>query len=52
MSDEKVGGIYYTVESKTAALLEAQRTVDTSTAKMQTGFDKIDKSVNKLPKSH
>ncbi|EEJ5117651.1 tape measure protein [Salmonella enterica] len=51
MSDEKVGGIYYTVEAKTAALLEAQRAVDTSTASMQAGFNKTDKSVNSLNQS-
>ncbi|WP_330983610.1 MULTISPECIES: tape measure protein [Enterobacterales] len=48
MADEKVGGIYYTVEARTAALLTAQQDVDTSTAKMQNSFDKTDKSVGNL----
>lgn len=51
MSDEKVGGIYYTVEARTAALLTAQRDVDSSTTKMQKGFDKTDKSVEQLNSS-
>ena len=51
MSDEKVGGIYYTVEARTAALLTAQRDVDSSTTKMQKGFDNTDKSVEQLNSS-
>lgn len=51
MSDEKVGGIYYTVEARTAALIDAQHQVDSSTSSMQKGFDKTDKSVNTLNKS-
>lgn len=51
MADEKIGGIYYTVEAKTNALLVAQQEVNASTTTMQKDFDKTDKSVNSLSAS-
>lgn len=51
MADEKVGGIYYTVEAKTAALLVAQSEVESANRNMQQGFDKTDESVKKVSQS-
>lgn len=45
---ENIGEIVYTVSSDTSALLQSQRTVDTSTSSMQRSFDKTDRSVNTL----
>lgn len=45
---EKVGSIYYTVEAKTEALLNAEKDVSKSMEKMSSEMDKADKSADNL----
>ncbi|WP_069383958.1 tape measure protein [Halomonas caseinilytica] len=45
---ENVGGIYYSVDAETRGLLDAERQVDRSSRNMEKGFDRTDKSVNRL----
>lgn len=51
MADEKVGGIYYTVEARTEALLVAENQVSNANKGMQQGFNKTDESVKKVNQS-
>ena len=51
MSEGNVGGIYYTVEARTAALLTAERQVANSTSAMAAGFDEVDESVGDVNES-
>ncbi|MDF3842730.1 tape measure protein [Pseudomonas citronellolis] len=45
---EKVGSIYYTVEAKTEALLDAEKDVSKSMEKMSSEMNKADKSADNL----
>lgn len=46
-----LGTIYYSVEARTASLLQADKTVKQSTDRMADDFDKVDKSSQQLSKS-
>ena len=48
---ESVGEIYYTVDSRTQGLLDAERQVNRSTQKMERSFNRVDTSVQKTTAS-
>lgn len=45
---ESVGGIYYTVEARTGALIEGERQANASLDRLQGGFNSTDKSAQRL----
>ncbi|WP_275289316.1 tape measure protein [Halomonas elongata] len=49
--DGDIGGISYTVDAKTEALLDAERDVNRSTKRMGKSFDRTDKSVQNVNSS-
>lgn len=45
---ESVGGIYYEVDARTGALIDAQREVDRSTRNMERSFDRVEGSLTRV----